>query len=58
MDKQIADIKENALQIQKNLKSIGAGRKVALSVHVTKEVIAECEERTQNLIAQLENLSS
>ena len=58
MDKQIADIKESALAIQKNLKSIGASREVALSVHVTKEVIARCEEKTQALIEQLESLSS
>ena len=56
MDKKVAEANENALAIQKGLHSIGADRSVALSVHVTKDLIADMEERIAKLIQQLENL--
>ena len=56
MDKKLEQAKENALVIQKQLRSLGANRSVALSVHVTKATVAELEERIANLIAQLDDL--
>jgi capsular polysaccharide biosynthesis protein len=56
MENKVEEIKENALAIQNGLRSIGANRAVALSVHVSKEVIAEMEERIARLIDQLDNL--
>jgi hypothetical protein len=56
MENKVEEIKENALAIQKGLRSIGANRAVALSVHVSKQVIAEMEERVATLIEQLEDL--
>ena len=56
MDKKVEEVKENAMAIQSGLKSIGANRTVALSVHVTKEVIADMEERIAKLLEQLDNL--
>jgi hypothetical protein len=56
MDKRLEQAKENALAIQKGLRSIGANRKVALSVHVTKATVADLEERIATLIAQLDTL--
>ncbi len=56
MDRKLEQAKENALVIQKQLRSLGANRTVALSVHVTKATIADMEERIATLIAQLDDL--
>lgn len=56
MENKVEEVKDNAIAIQKGLKSIGANRTVALSVHVTKEVIADMEDRIAKIIAQLDNL--
>ncbi|MDK1025402.1 MAG: hypothetical protein QGD92_14380 [Gammaproteobacteria bacterium] len=56
MDNKVQEAKENALAIQKGLRSIGANRAVALSVHVSKQVIADMEERIASLIDQLDKL--
>lgn len=56
MDRKLEQAKENALVIQKQLRSLGANRIVALSVHVTKATIADMEERIATLIAQLDDL--
>jgi hypothetical protein len=58
MDNTLEQARENALAIQKGLRSIGANRSVALSVHVTKATIAEMEERIASLIDQLDAMSS
>ena len=42
--------------IQKEVASLGANRKVALSVHVTKEVIADVEARLEQLVDSIKNL--
>jgi len=56
MEKKLEEAKENAMAIQKGLRSMGANRTVALSVHVTKEVLADLEERIAVLIEQLDSL--
>jgi hypothetical protein len=58
MDKNLEQAKENALAIQQGLRSIGANRVVALSVHVTKATIADLEDRIAKLIEQLDELES
>tara|TARA_R110001592_G_scaffold181024_1_gene423625 strand:+ start:186 stop:404 length:219 start_codon:yes stop_codon:yes gene_type:complete len=52
---QIDDAKATALQIQNGLARLGEGRTVALSVHKSKELIAELEAKTAQLVAQLES---
>ncbi len=56
MDDKVQKVKEDALAIQVGLKSIGANRAVALSVHVTQEVIAAMEERITRVIDQLDQM--
>lgn len=56
MSQQIEEIKNNAKAIQDGLKKMGANRTVALSVHVTKDLVADLEETTKELIQQLEGL--
>lgn len=53
---QIDEIKANALEIRKGLKKLGANRVVALSVHKSKELIAELEDRAEELLKQLEEV--
>lgn len=48
------DMKANVEAIAKGLRSMGANRVVALSVHKSKELVAELEERTAKLLEQLE----
>ncbi|MCB1693226.1 MAG: hypothetical protein KDI19_10705 [Pseudomonadales bacterium] len=50
---QMDDIRANAEEIQKGLRKLGANRTVALSVHKSKELIAELEEKMQKLVDQL-----
>ena len=51
------DIKANAEAIAKGLRALGKNRVVALSVHKSKELIAELEERSVKLLGQLEAFS-
>lgn len=53
---QISDIKANAEDIQKELRKLGANRTVALSVHKSKELIAELEEKVEKLVQQLDSV--
>lgn len=53
---QIDDMKANALEIRKGLKRLGANRVVALSVHKSKELIADLEQRAEALLKQLEEV--
>jgi len=48
------DIKANAEAIAKVLLALGKNRVVALSVHKSKELIAELEVRSVKLLEQLE----
>lgn len=51
---QIDDIKTNAQDIRQGLKKLGADRVVALSVHKSKELVAELEAKMDRLLEQLE----
>ena len=51
---QLNDIKQNAQDIASGLKKLGPNRVVALSVHVTKDLLADLEEKANQLVAQLE----
>lgn len=53
---QMDDIKANAQEIRQGLKKLGADRVVALSVHKSKELIAELEEKADKLLQQLESV--
>ncbi len=53
---QLNEIKENAKQLTDGLRRLGPNRVVALSVHVTKDLIAELEETANLLVKQLESL--
>ena len=53
---QVDDIKSNAMEIRKGLKKLGADRVVALSVHKEKELIADLEKKTDQLLQQLESM--
>ena len=52
---QTDDIKANAQHIADGLRRIGPNRHVALSVHKTKDLIADLEERANQLVQQLES---
>ena len=51
---QIDEAKDNAREIATGLRKLGPNRVVALSVHVSKDLIADLEERANQLIEQLE----
>ena len=53
---QMNEIKETATEIAVGLRRLGPDRVVALSVHVSKELIAELEEKANKLVAQLESV--
>ena len=53
---QIDDIKSNAAEIADGLRKLGPDRVVALSVHVSKDLIADLEQRAKQLVEQLESL--
>ncbi len=53
---QIDDIKTGAAEIAAGLRKLGPDRVVALSVHVTKELLAELEQKAKKLVQQLETL--
>jgi hypothetical protein len=53
---QISEIKDNAQSIADGLRKLGPNRVVALSVHVSKELIEELEVKALQLVAQLDSL--
>ncbi len=53
---QIDEVKASAAEIAAGLRKMGADRVVALSVHVTKDLVAELEEKAKQLIEQLQAL--
>ena len=55
---QVSEMKDNATAIRDGLQKIGKNRTVALSVHVTKELIEELEERAEKLVEQINSLES
>lgn len=54
---QIDEIKKNAQEIRKGLKQLGPDRVVALSVHKSKELIEELEQKAEKLVEQLESVN-
>lgn len=52
---QLNEAKATAEEIKNGLARLGEGRTVALSVHKSKELIAQLEEKTAKLISQLES---
>jgi hypothetical protein len=54
---QIEDIQSLARDLAVGLKKLGPNRTVALSVHVTKELIEELEAKANALVDQLEGLN-
>ena len=53
--RQTGEIESIATEIQVGLRRLGANRVVALSVHKSKELIAELEEKAARLVQQLES---
>ena len=53
---QNSDIKAGAAEIADGLRRLGADRVVALSVHATKDLVAELEVKAKKLLEQLEGL--
>ncbi len=53
---QVDEMKQNAQDIANGLKRLGPNRVVALSVHVSKDLIAELEEKANKLVQQLESV--
>ena len=51
---QMNEMKDTAQEIADGLRKLGPNRVVALSVHVTKDLIAELEDKAIKLVAQLE----
>jgi len=51
------DMKAIAEEVQTGLKKLGGNRVVALSVHKTKELIAELEAKVVKLNQQIDSLS-
>jgi len=47
------DIKNTVDEIYAGLRRLGPNRKLALSVHKSKELIAELEEKAEKLVQQL-----
>jgi hypothetical protein len=52
---QMTEAKELAKDIAIGLRKLGPDRVVALSVHVSKGLIADLEEKAKKLVAQLES---
>jgi hypothetical protein len=53
---QIDDIKSNATDIVDGLRKLGPDRVVALSVHKSKDLIADLERLAKQLVEQVESL--
>ena len=54
---QIDEAKTLAADIAKGLKRLGPDRAMALSVHKTKELVVELEEKAKKLVETLESAS-
>ena len=54
---QMDDIKSNANDIVDGLRKLGPDRVVALSVHVSKDLIVELHQKATALVEQLEAIS-
>ncbi len=52
---QVADAKQTAQELAEGLKRLGPDRVVALSVHKSKDLIKDLEEKAKKLVAQLES---
>lgn len=52
---QLDDTKATAKKLQNGLARMGEGRTVALSVHKTKELVAEMEDQIAQIISHLES---
>lgn len=50
------EIKQIAKDLASGLRKLGSNRAVALSVHVTKELIAELEAKANQLVDELESV--
>ena len=55
--KQKDDLLANVEELQDGLRKLGGNRVVALSVHKSKELIAELEEKAEKLVQQVSALS-
>lgn len=55
---QMDDIKSNANDIVDGLRKLGPDRVVALSVHATKELIVELNQKANQLVEQLETINN
>ena len=53
---QIDNIKSNAADIVDGLRKLGRDRVVALSVHKSKDLIADLEQKAKQLAEQVESL--
>ncbi len=51
------DARALAEELAKGLKRLGPNRTVALSVHVSKDLIADLEDKAEKLVAQLDALN-
>ena len=49
------EIKSHAEALQRGLKKLGADRVVALSVHKSKELVAELEETAAQLLQKIDD---
>ena len=54
---QMDDIKSNANDIVDGLRKLGPDRVVALSVHLSKDLIVELHQKATRLVEQLEAIS-
>ena len=54
---QLDEAKATAKQLQNGLARLGEGRTVALSVHKTKELVAQMEEQIAQIITHLDSAS-
>ncbi len=54
---QMDDIKSNVNDIVDGLRKLGPDRVVALSVHVSKDLIVELHQKATRLVDQLEAIS-
>ncbi len=55
---QMDDIKSNANDIVDGLRRLGPDRVVALSVHVSKDLIVELHQKATRLVEQLESVGN
>ena len=53
---QMNEIRETARELAAGLRRLGPDRVAALSVHVSKELIVELEEKARKLVNQLDGV--